>query len=70
MDKFDKIPKEDQIIPMTEMELRAALMLAVAIGTVIIANADYIKGDAKFHRKRIEDEIEEIIKTALDRNRN
>jgi hypothetical protein len=52
---------EDPIIPMTEMQLRASLLLMAGNAMIIACTADAKKGDEVYHRKLVEAEVEKII---------
>lgn len=60
---------DDEIIPIGVMELRACLMMCAAACSLIVAEANAEKRDAKYHRKLVEAEIEKIIKMTRERKR-
>lgn len=53
---------DNEIIPITVMELRTSLLMAATSAMVIAANVNPDQGDEMFHRKLLEDEVEEVIK--------
>lgn len=60
---------EERLIPLTEMELRASLLLASTFTALFVAQLEPGKVDPSVARKTIEDEIERIIKMAIERPR-
>ena len=60
---------DDDLIPLTVIELRASLLLAATFSALFVAQLDPRKHNEKTGRKAVEDEIEKIIKMAIERPR-